>query len=171
MRKFTVSCLAMIFAAAPAYLFAQDNKPAEGTTHYYHLSYSVQEVAENGKVTNSRIYTTAIGTNLGPPAQIRTGDKIPIHTDDKDNIQYLDIGVNVDTRQASEVGSKLALQVSAEISSTIKAPDAAAPPIIRQNRWQANVLIPIGSPTVIFSSDDLQSKGKLQVEATATRID
>jgi hypothetical protein len=33
------------------------------------------------------------------------------------------------------------------------------------------VLIPIGKPTVVFSSDDLGDKGKLQVELTATRVE
>jgi hypothetical protein len=44
-------------------------------------------------------------------------------------------------------------------------------PVIRANRWSANVMVPITKPSIIFSSDNLQDKGKLQVELTATRID
>lgn len=171
MRKFAVSCLAIIFAVAPAYLFAQDNKPAEGQTHYYHLSYSVQEVAENGKVTNNRVYTSSIGTGHGPSAQIRTGDKVPLRTDDKGTVTYVDVGVNIDSDSAVETDGKLALHVNAQVSNAVKVQDPNTPPVIRQNWWGGNVLVPLGKPTVIFSSDDLQSKGKLQVEVTATRID
>jgi hypothetical protein len=44
-------------------------------------------------------------------------------------------------------------------------------PVIRQNSWDSTVAIPIGKPTVVGSSDDLDSKGKLQVEVTATRVE
>ncbi len=44
-------------------------------------------------------------------------------------------------------------------------------PVIRQNVWDSTVLVPIGKPTVVFSSDDLDSKGKMQVEVTATRVE
>jgi hypothetical protein len=43
-------------------------------------------------------------------------------------------------------------------------------PTIRQNRWQAVVLIPIGQPTVVFTSDALDSKGSMQLVVTATRL-
>jgi hypothetical protein len=33
------------------------------------------------------------------------------------------------------------------------------------------VLISIGKPTVVFSSDDLDSKGKMQVEVTAAKVE
>jgi hypothetical protein len=37
--------------------------------------------------------------------------------------------------------------------------------------WDSIVLVTIGKPTVVFSSDDLDSKGKMQVEVTAARVD
>ena len=40
----------------------------------------------------------------------------------------------------------------------------------RQTKWGANVLAPLGKPTVIFSSDDLTTKGQTQLEVTATPI-
>jgi hypothetical protein len=43
--------------------------------------------------------------------------------------------------------------------------------VIRQNSWQASVLIPVGKPTVVFSSDALENKGGMQVSMTATRLD
>jgi hypothetical protein len=174
MRRMIVCCLALTLFAAPNGMLAQqDSKPAEppAPTHYYRLSFSVQEVGENGRVSNSRAYTTATATGYGPYAAIRTGDKVPLKIDDKGNLNYMDVGVNIDCSRAQEVNGKLALQITAEVSSTTKATDPSAPPIIRQNRWSANVLVPIAKPVVVFSSDDLQGKGKLQVELTATRIE
>jgi len=43
-------------------------------------------------------------------------------------------------------------------------------PVIRQNSWQASVLIPIGKPTVVFSSDALDSKGGMHFVVTATPL-
>jgi hypothetical protein len=165
--------LAVIVFAAPIGTFAQeDAKPTEPPTHYYRLAYSIQEVGDTGKVINSRAYTTSISNNGGPPAQIRTGDKVPVLTDSKEgNVQYIDVGVSIDCTRAQEVDGKLSVQMTADISNTTKSTNESALPLIRANRWSANVLVPVGKPTIIFSSDNLQDKGKLQVELTATRID
>ena len=165
--------LAVILFATPIGMFAQeDAKPTERPTHYYRLAYSIQEVGDTGKVINNRAYTTSIATGGGPTAQIRTGDKVPVLTDSKEgNVQYVDVGVSIDCNRAQEVDGKLAIQMSADISNTTKGTNPTALPLIRANRWSANVLVPIGKPTIIFSSDNLQDKGKLQVELTATRID
>ncbi len=176
MHKILNLCYALILFATPIGLPAQqvlgqpDGKLADA--HYYQLSFSVQEVEENGKISNSRSYTTTIATTPGPGTwqSIRTGDKVPLKTGDKGNLEYMDVGVSIDCTRAQEVNGKLALQISADISSALKATDPTAPPIIRQNRWSSSVLIPIAKPTVIFSSDNLQDKGKLQVELIATHI-
>ena len=174
MRRMIVLCFALALFAAPIDSFAQQEvKTIESPAHYYRLTYSVQEVGETGKVTNSRTYATAIATGNGPSAQIRTGDKVPVLTEkNKGEVQYIDVGVNIDSVRAQEVDSKLALQVTAEISSTTRTTtEPTALPVIRSNRWSATVMVPIAKPTVIFSSDNLQDKGKVQVELTATRID
>jgi hypothetical protein len=41
---------------------------------------------------------------------------------------------------------------------------------MRQNKWEAVVLIPIGKSTVVFSSDDLDNKGSMQMLVTATLL-
>jgi hypothetical protein len=172
MPQIVILFFSLVLFATPNAVFAQqDAKPSEVPAHYYQLSFSVQEVGENGKVSNSRSYATSIVTGPGSYSQIRTGDKVPLKTDDKGNLQYMDVGVNVDCSRAAEVNGKLAVQITADISSTTKAIDPSAPPLIRQSRWSANVLVPIGKPTIVLSSDDLQDKGKLQVELTATRIE
>jgi type II secretory pathway component GspD/PulD (secretin) len=111
----------------------------------------------------------ATGNTRGWP--IKTGNKIPLHTGEKD-IQYLDTGVNIDTENAVDDGANLHLVVKVEVSSL--APEqntTAADPVIRQNEWGAEVRLPVGKPTVIFSSDNLENKGRTEVELTATRIE
>ncbi len=59
----------------------------------------------------------------------------------------------------------------ADVSSVATTNDASLhQPVIRQNKWQASVLIPIGKATVVFTSDSLDSKGSMQVVVTATPL-
>jgi hypothetical protein len=63
------------------------------------------------------------------------------------------------------------MAVVAEVTSTAsgEAP-STLPPLIRQNKWNSTVIIPVGKATTLFSSDDLHSKRKLQLEVTATPV-
>lgn len=81
--------------------------------------------------------------------------------------------MNFDVRKVQEAGEKLSFSLTAEISSLSQQPGSVGPgdPVIRQNKWSSNVLIPLNKSTVVFSADDLEDKGKMQVELTATRID
>jgi hypothetical protein len=173
MRKSILICLVLALTAGSARLFAQQDaqKSSNPAPQFYRLLFTVQEVGESGKITNSRVYSTSI-TNDHNFEHIRTGTRVPVKTNDKGEIQYLDIGVNIDCGDAREMDGKLALGVTTEISSLAAETGNSNPtPVLRQNRWQASVLVPIGKPSVIFSSDDLQGKGKVQVELTATRIE
>ena len=90
--------------------------------------------------------------------------------------QYLDVGVNIDTREVREVGHQLGMLLKAEVSSlaetsTLSSSALISDPVIRQNSWQAPVRIPVGKPTVVFKSDSLDSKGSLQVTVTATPLE
>ena|ERR1700744_2681649 len=175
MRKSILICLVLALTAGSSRLFAQQDagKSSNQATQFYRLLFTVQEVGENGKIANSRVFSTSITNDHSLEfEQIRTGTRVPVKTNDKGEIQYLDIGVNIDCKDAHEMDGKLALQVTAQISSLgTETGISNSTPVVRQNRWQASVLVPLGKPSVIFSSDDLQGKGKLQVEMTATRIE
>jgi hypothetical protein len=169
-------------------------KAPEPPGHYYHLEFVIQEVGTDGKPTNSRTYSTIATTDRSDRSEsrsmIRTGSRVPIITgalhgatgDGKLEFQYqyLDVGVNIEAQNARETGSQLAVYMKAEISSlAASAPPASAPasapdlpndPVIRQNYWEASVVIPIGKPTVVFVSDALESKGGMQVVVTATLL-
>ncbi|MDE3163782.1 MAG: hypothetical protein KGL64_11030 [Acidobacteriota bacterium] len=173
----------------PRLVTAQDSsKPAEPPAatepapHYYHLDFAVQELDGAGKPINSRTYTTSVSTDRHFTGSIRTGSRIPVATGafetGKDQpltnvqFQYVDVGVSFDLSHVVEVGPTLAIDLSAEISSIADSLDARIhQPIIRQNRWRAPVLVPLGKPTVVFKSDSLDSKGSLQVTVTAKPLE
>jgi hypothetical protein len=177
MRKLILAaCILLAAFACPVIAAAQDDqkpkdeaKPAE-PIHFYHLTLVVQDVDANGKPINSRSYATNVNTDRYSVGSIRTGSKVAIPTDKSGQLAYIDIGINFDIRRVQEIDRQLSLQLKAEISSNTPADNSALAPVIRHNQWEAPVLIPIGKPTVIFSSDSLDSKGAMQVVATVTPI-
>ena len=146
---------------------AQGDKPAEPPTRYYKLDFVVKEV-EGGKTVNSRAYTTTISTERGARTSIRTGSRIPAPTGKEGSFTYLDMGVSFDCGQAKVTGNELAINVTADITSV--ADPSSTPPVIRTNRWSGDVLVPVSKATVVFSSEDANSKRQMQLEMTATPI-
>ena len=145
---------------------AEDAAPPK----FYKLDFVVKEV-EGAKVVNARSYSITTANDKG--CTIRTGSKVPYQTSGAmpSLYSFLDVGVSIDCHQIREVAGGLSLDVTADISSVPQ--DAAAhgtPPVVRQNRWGSFVLVPLKKPTVIFSSDDMVTKGQMQLELTATPI-
>jgi hypothetical protein len=157
------------------------SKAQEPPAHYYHLDFLLQELGVDGKPVNSRSYTTILSTDPRDPyMSIRTGSRVPVVTSAKQTdpagerpetqYQYLNVGVTIGARGAREIGTQLAIHLNADESSLAPvspAAPAAVDPVIRQNSWEAIVLIPIGKPTIVFSSDTLESKGRTQLVVTA----
>jgi hypothetical protein len=166
----------VISSLAPLPLLAQEAaQPArqKPPTHYYKLTLTVEETNDAGQAVNARSYVATVQTGSNVE-QIRTGTRVPIATGSigttpaTTQFTYIDIGVNVE-----ETGDRLAMNVRADVSSVGELANIGnmKEPVIRSNKWDSAVLIPIGKPTVVFSADDLNDKGKMQVELTATRID
>ncbi|MGI9070252.1 MAG: hypothetical protein ACR2JB_02710 [Bryobacteraceae bacterium] len=168
-RKFSAAFLAAALMAGTC--LAQSEKSKDEPQKFYRLDFVVKEVAD-AKVINTRSYSTMISTGAHP-GSIRTGNKVPFQTGPASNYDYLDVGVKVDCRSAREVDNQLWLWVTADVSNL--APGSAAlsagvPPLLRQNSWSSDLILPLRKPTVIFSSDDPTSTHKMQVELTATPI-
>lgn len=188
MRKITLLSM-LLFAFVFAIRCSAQDEPkaaqpnqAQTPGHYYHLEIVVQELSKEGKPTNSRTYTTTVGTGMRESASIRTDSRIPIVTGSyasaasssalvNTQFQYQDVGVNIDVQPVHEIGRQLSFDLKADITSVAENLDARLhEPIIRQNKWQSVVLIPIGKPTVVFTSDALDSKGSMQLVVTATPV-
>lgn len=182
MKTIAVSAAVLFLAVLPAGVPAQNGSDS-GTSepqHFYRLNLVVEQLNDAGKVTNARKYEETIGTVLkeaiASDQQIRTGSRVPVATGPggpNTQFQYIDLGVNFDVRNAREQGAMLSMRLKAEISSIAgqSATPNEAPPVIRQNSWDSTVLIPIGKPTIVFSADDLDDKGRIAVEVTATRVE
>jgi len=140
----------------------------------FHLTFVVKEM-EGAKVLNSRVYQTSVASvmtnSVFPMCSLRTGTKVPVQTGDG-KMNYLDVGVSIDCKEPHQVKDTLILRVDADITS-VQEPDAAAKsgqPAILQNQWSSEVEVPMGKPTVIFSSDEETSNRTMEVELTATSI-
>ncbi len=197
MRKIAVSCLLLLTLPFAARAFAQSDQPAapkppeaakapQPPVHYYHLDLVVKEIGEDGKPVNSRTYSCTVSTMHDEHDSVRIGSRIPIATGSfltsggnpqtNTQFQYQDVGVSFDVSEVRETSNKLAMDLKAEISgvgSNVRfgGENGITEPVVRQNRWQGPVLIPIGKPTMVFTSDDVDTKGGMQVVVTATPVE
>jgi len=165
------ACGAMLFTAGLCTAQSDGSKAAPEPTKYFHLDFVVKEL-DGGKVISARHYTTTISNDANSHnCSIRSGSKVPVPVggNGTDNTQYtyIDVGVNLDCHNAKLIEGDLGLYVSADISTAVPGPKQ---PLIRQTRWSADVIVTIGKPTTIFSSDDITNKGQMQLELTATPI-
>lgn len=182
MRKIAVTCcLPLLFVMLVPSTICQETKkavePAHASTepaHYYRLDFLIQELDAGGKVVNTRSYSATASADPNKkydPTFIRAGSKIPV------GAQYIDIGVNIDAHDVRPIGHELAMNLSAEVGSLPAASgsgesaSSSTMPVIRQNKWQGTVLIPLGKATVVFSSDLLDTKGTMQVVVTARQLE
>jgi hypothetical protein len=162
---------------------APDHQVSEAAVHFFHLLFVVQEVGPDGKPNNSRSYTATVSTESRDIATtIRTNSRIAIATGsfsseaNKEQVnntqyQYVNLGVNIDVNATREIGRRLSTRITADISSLGDSSDANShQPTIRENKWQATVLIPLDKPTVVFTSDSLDNKGSMQMVVTATAL-
>ena len=153
---------------------------AQEGTKFYRLDFVLKEMDEN-KVVSQKTYSTSMSTDDRlKGALIRVGTKVPYQVG-AGQYHSAEVGVHIDCQKIQEINGQLMVQVSAEISS-LPAPgvvvagstpaESAAPlsMVVRQNRWNSVAVVAIGKATTLFSSDDLNTKRKLQLELTATPI-
>jgi hypothetical protein len=165
----SLPCLAQSNGSTP------DKQPAAvAPKNFYQLNFVVREL-ESERVINSRSYSMILRSGNERGA-IRAGEKVPYTSSTGANAmwQQIDVGVNIDCRKLEELGDRVGLSILAEISSVMENHEATSssslPPIIRNNRWESTVLLPIRQPTILFSSDDPASKRKMQLQLTVMPI-
>ena len=170
MLKWTVAVLFAIYAAVgcAAQTATAENAMKPQQT-YYQLSFVVREL-DGDRVVTTRAYTTSTGSH--GLAQIRAGEKVPFESGS--NIpnttqwQQIDVGVGIDCHDLEMAGDHLSLRVTANVDSVATTEQKNAhQPVIRSNRWDAWVLVPLNKPTVIFSSDDPFSTHRVELQLKA----
>jgi hypothetical protein len=162
----------LVATLAAGVLLAQVDKTATPAAEpeYFRLNFVVKEI-QDGKTVNARNYSTLMAAGEKDRASIRAGTKLPVQTGVQ-QFQYIDVGVNLDCNALRRLQNRLAMNLSVELSTVVPPQDKGTPsqPQIRSNRWNSPVVVPIGRPTVLFSSDDLASTRTLQLELTATPV-
>ncbi len=139
--------------------------------HFYRLDYVLEELDSAGKPVNSRSFSTTANAVGRRNSSVTVGSKIPIRTGG-DQFQYIDIGTKITASDIHEDGNHLAFNLHAEVSSmeTPRVVAGVSEPVLRQNVWTGDVLVPVGKPTVVFKSDSLDSKGSMELEVTAIQM-
>ena len=141
--------------------------------HFYRVTLRVLEFSPENKLVDTRTYTATMPT--GPkgghrPTSIRSGDRVRSGPGVQVSM-FLETGVKIDLADADEVDHSLTLNITADIATTSVLPPASTEnPLTRQIRWVSEITIPVGKPTVVFSSDNASDHGRTELEVTANLI-
>jgi hypothetical protein len=141
---------------------------------FYKLTFTIFEL-EDGKRTNQREYSMISRSNDGRPASLRSSTRVPIYAEEK-KIQYIDAGLDIRCFAPREIGGKIAANCEVNISNFVVADvnneaRTAAGPVMRTTNANTWAFLTAGKPMVISTIDDVNSKKRIQIEMTATRID
>jgi hypothetical protein len=169
MRK-NLSMCCVVLALAAGVCFGEDAAPVR----FFKLDFVVKEV-DGGKVLNSRSYSATVSTKPNMTCHIRTNSRIPVSTSmDGNSFTFTNAGTNIDCGNVTELPGALSVTLTAEVTSVAQDASAgtvaARQPVVRENKWDSTVVVPLKKPTVVFSSDDATSKHQMQLELTATPI-
>lgn len=146
----------------------------------YKVVFQIYEM-EDGKKINERTYTLPVNTVDGNTrdGSMRVGTRVPIETGSKSGdtmIQYIDVGLDLEcnvTEQQDKfiVHGNLTLSsfVSPEQGTDLKG--GGMQPVLRQIKQSFTSLVSPGKPTLVTTMDDINSKKRMQVEVTATRLE
>lgn len=137
----------------------------------YNLEFKVYEL-EDGKRINQRDFALIAKAyeHNGPTSYLRVGTRVPVGSGgEKPN--YLDVGFNVSCQLTEQTG-KLAAGIQLGISSLASADprSSATMPVLRNSTFNVETFLTPGKPQLISSIDDVNSKKRIQVEVTATKI-
>ncbi|HEY6252972.1 MAG TPA: hypothetical protein VI685_23690 [Candidatus Angelobacter sp.] len=146
----------------------------------YKAVFLIYEV-EDGKKINERTYTLPVNSVDGSPrdGSMKVGTRVPVATatatGDKTQWQYVDVGLSIDCN-VTEQEDKFIVHGDLQLSSFALPEQGTEPrsggnPVLRNIRENFTTLVLPGKPTLVTTMDDVNSKKRLQVEVTVTRID
>ncbi|HEX6495428.1 MAG TPA: hypothetical protein VF018_08095 [Acidobacteriaceae bacterium] len=156
---------------------------SQQTGPHLKLVYRTLQIGADGKTLSSHSYSIIVFANSGhaSPSKIRSNDRVPIpsgysggNSQVVTQYQYQDVGTNIDTSGAKLSGNQLTVYLSVSMTEVAKndvAPEKAiSAPVVRQLSWQSDVIVTVGRPTIVFTSDNPSDTGKTELELTATEI-
>jgi len=139
----------------------------------YKVEFFVSELA-NGRKINSRSYSMQIGAEASPKwtdvKRLRVGSRVPINVG-ANQIQYQDVGMNIDCRLQSMSNNKVGINTTWEYSSLAgEQPHNAATPTFRNVRSDVAAVVPLDKLTVISEVDDVASTNRYVFEVKVTKV-
>jgi hypothetical protein len=152
-------------------------KPSES----YKLDFAVSEL-DNGKKINSRSYSMLIRAEAAPKftgmKNLRIGSRVPYSTSTgtgaaSNDIQYQDIGMNIDCRLMPMGNGNVVIEANWEYSTVAEVQEAAHAtlgPVFRQVRSRIESIVPLDKPTVLAEMDDVASTRHYVFEVKVTKI-
>lgn len=149
--------------------FAQSAGDTKKDPTLYKLVFTVMEV-QNGQRSNVRNYSMFLRAD-GRDHSTRVGNRVPVPVGKDCAIQYMDVGLNVNSGIIGEKPDGIVLEFNFDLGSLI-APDGSAAervPVVRQLRQDGVVYLPLDKATQMVSADDINTSRTIVVEATATR--
>lgn len=175
----------LAFVCSAALAFAQESNKKDQVSvpillRSYRLLFVLSEM-EDGKKINTRSFGMLV--KEAPPHEpaiykLRVGDRIPIVTGGEvptnpAQIQYLDIGVNIDCKLYDEENGSLNLDFKAALTGLTAAKKEVRPvnqPTESQMQAEGNVILTVGQTAILTSMDDPTSKRQFSLEVTATKV-
>lgn len=171
MNKFLQFVLVLGLATV---LVAQES-PKAAVQKIYKVSFLIYEV-EDGKKINERTYVLPVNSVDNKPhdSTIRVGTRVPVVSSGT-QIQYLDVGLTIDCN-VTEQADKFIVHTNIEMSSFALPEQGADPrsggnPVLRNVRQTVTTMVSPAKAAPLTSIDDVNSKKRLQVEVTVTRIE
>jgi hypothetical protein len=153
----------------PGPALAEESTPRpDRPSSTFRLDYVLSET-EGGKRTNERTFSMTV--NEGSHGQLRSGTRVPITVSDK-GVQYMDVGLKISGRVTERDGD-LTLETEIEMS-TFAIPEQASEtkgnPILRTVNQSLSTRPALGKASVLSALDDLNSRKRMQVEVTVTKL-
>jgi hypothetical protein len=146
--------------------------PADTPKHCYELNYVLREL-DGTKLINQRDFmltTFAESSRAADWTKLRIGNRIPVRGEKDKDVNYIDVGVNIDNH-LRELANALFLEVRADISSVATdSAGSANAPTLRQVRGNVAATISPGKPSVVFSADDPTSQHRFELQVTAKLV-
>jgi hypothetical protein len=169
---------AVIIRATPEQLAATEkvvddlNRTQQKTGGQYRLEFKISDTEEDKKAT-AAAKTYVLLVQPRQIGKLRMGSKVPIDTGENKK-GYMDVGKNIDCGVISETERTVSLRLSVESSAIVygehgAAQPAASNPVVQGTRIETNVIVELGSPTIVTSFQDPADGHRFQIEVTATR--
>ena len=169
-----VACLPLFVAAAVTQETPPEKQPKETVAAekppkplvIYRVDFAVHEL-ENGKRVNTRNYTMLLAA--GGTGRVRVGNQVPVATSPGGQVQYIDVGLNIDCR-LEERENYVTLRTMFEIKDFAQEQEGKDRPLLRTVRSDVDTAIPSGKPTLVSAIDDTATKRRYELEVTATKV-